>query len=134
MPVEESFVVSNCGFDVRIDVTGKTGEIVFADSSRLIGPGQKVTLTNLDNGNATTANIAGPGRLTLIDDPDGGFTSTVVGTGNWLLFNVDDPSDPIKLVTGPFTITATFDANGTLVAADEDFGTARVVNLCEVLM
>lgn len=132
--VEDSFVVSNCGFEVQIDVTGKTGEIVFGDSIRLIAPGEKVTLTNLDNRNTTTVNVAGPGRLTLIDDLDGGFTSTLIGTGNWLVFNVEDPSDPIKLVTGRFTITATFDADGTLATADEDFGTARVVNLCTVLM
>lgn len=132
-PADESFVVSNCGFDVRIDVTGKTGEIVFGDVIRLITPGGKATLTNLGNGNVTTVNIAGPGRLTLIDNPQGGFTSTLVGTGNWLIFNVDDPSDPIKLVTGRFKIIATVDADGTVVTADEDFGRARVVDLCEVL-
>ncbi len=133
VPADDSFVVPNCGFDVQIDVTGKVGEIDFGDSIRLIAPGETVTLTNRGNGNATTVNVAGPGRLTEVANPDGGFTSTLRGTGNWLVFNIDDPSDPIKHVTGRFTIIATFDANGAFVTADEDFGRARVVNLCEVL-
>lgn len=47
--------------------------------------------------------------------------------------NVADPSDPIKLVSGRFTSTETYDADGDLVSSEEDFSQARVVNMCEVL-
>lgn len=48
-------------------------------------------------------------------------------------FNVADPSDPIKLVSGRFTSTETYDADGDLVSSEGDFSQARVVNMCEVL-
>lgn len=131
-PLEDTLVVDNCG-GVQIDVSGKQGEILFGESQLLIAPGQKATLTNLETGATTTVNISGSGRSTFVENEDGSATLTLVGTGNWLVFNVDDPNDPIKLVSGRFTITQTFDADGNLVSSEEDFSRARVVNMCEVL-
>jgi hypothetical protein len=133
VPVEDTLVVGNCGFEVQIDVSGKQGEVLFSDSQLLIAPGQNATLTNLANSTTTTVNIAGSGRSTFVENEDGSATFTLVGTGNWLVFNVEDPSDPIKLVSGQFTITETYDADGDLVSSEEDFSQARVVNMCEVL-
>ena len=112
---------------------GKQGEIFFGDSLLVLAPGAKATLTSLDTGTSTTVNISGPGRSTFVKNEDGSATFTLVGTGNWLVFNVDDPSDPIKLVSGRFTITETYDADGNLASSEEDFSKARVVNMCEVL-
>ena len=131
-PLEDTLVVDNCG-GVQIDLAGKQGEIFFGDSLLLLAPGAKATLTNPDTGTTTTVNISGPGRSTFVENEDGSATFTLVGTGNWLVFNVDDPSDPIKLVSGRFTITETYDADGNLVSSEEDFSKARVVNMCEVL-
>jgi len=132
IPLEDTLVVDNCG-GVQIDQVGKQGEIFFGDSLLVIAPGAKATLTSLDTGTTTTVNISGPGRGTFVENDDGTATFTLVGTGNWLVFNVDDPSDPIRLVSGRFTITETYDADGNLVSSEEDFSQARVVNMCEVL-
>lgn len=132
-PADATFVVHNCGFDVELDLTGKSGEILFDDSAIVIGPGQTATLTNLDSDASTTVNISGSGRISVVENDDGSGTFTLVGTGNWILFNIDDPDDPIKLVSGRFTITEVFDADGTTISVDQDLSRARVVNLCEAL-
>lgn len=130
---EATFVVQNCGFDVELQLTGKAGEIFFGDSGIVIGPGQTATLTNLGSGTSTTVNASGPGRINVLENDDVRGTFTLVGTGNWIVFNIDDPDDPIKLVSGRFTITETFDANGDTISVDEDFSSARVVDMCEAL-
>jgi hypothetical protein len=128
-PIAASFVVDNCGFDVLVELEGKEGLIFFADHLRLIAPGQKATLTNLENGNSTTVNISGPGTDTIVENPDGGFTGTLVGTGNWIGFLDAD----IVHISGYFVDTIVVDADGNLVSQEIDLSRARVVSLCDAV-
>lgn len=128
-PVELSFVDDRCGFDVLIEGEGKEGFIFFDGSARLIFPGLRTTLTNLETGETISLNDAGPGSVTDTVYPDGSFSSTLTGTGNWTHGLPDD----IVHTTGLFTETVMFDSAGNLVDHELDLSRARVISLCDAL-
>lgn len=129
-PDPVSVVDSSCGFDVLVEGDGTVGVIDYAGpSERLIFPKSRLTLTNVATGASVSVNASGPALDTYTDDSDGGFTLTRVGTGGWVI----PTGDAILWIRGRWTGTLVVEADGSTTGPVYDFGTARVVDLCDDL-
>jgi hypothetical protein len=99
--------VTGCGFDVRIEATGKFKIIELPDGRMIItAPDQFATVTNLSTGTSVTLNITGSIRVS--EAADG--STTFVATGRNLLWGGDE--NALVLARGRFTWT--FDPAGNV--------------------
>jgi hypothetical protein len=122
-PVLEGF----CSFPVHVTVTGK-GKLNDLPGDRVIlpAPGQKVTITNLDNGKSVTYVITGATHNQTKANKN--VVSTVTGR-NVVLNNADSEKQGIFLLVGTFSFE--LDAAGAEV---EPFtGIGQVTDVCAVL-
>ena len=117
-------------FALEIVVTGKSKTIVHPDDSFLfLSPGQKATLTNLDDPSKTvTFGVTGSFHQTTLDDG----TVVTESHGRSLLFDplIDDGKPGLVLAIGNFSFA--FDAEGDLIEPLN--GDGQIVNVIDLLV
>ena len=94
-PIDVSFVLDACGFDVLVEITGKEKFIEHPNGRLVItAPGESVTMTNLANDKQATEDITGTIRVAVLENGDAELNLTgrsfferenglVITVGNW---------------------------------------------------
>lgn len=131
IPAEDEFVVDDCGFDVRVQVEGRTIRTSFFDREgnfirqTEVYPGFRWVFTNVATGETAEAVITGPAFLRVAADGSGTFT----GTGPWGWIGEPGTTEPgIFLTQGRFVVTFDVDGNTTSFTS-----VGRIVDICALL-
>ena len=117
-----------CDFPLHFEVTGKTKTIELPNGGFILtAPGQYVTVTNVDTGEALTFNITGS---QFGSAPDANGVVDYVITGRNLAF---DPAG-VFLNEGRFTFSLQLDENGTPIKIVEpQEGKGQAIDVCALL-
>lgn len=121
----ESLTVDGiCAFPVLVEITGKSGFIALPGGRAIVTfPGQRVTLTNLDDPSHTyTTAIPGAFHLTFLEND----VVRLTGTGRNLFVGFDSG---LVLAIGTFSVALDIDGNET-----EPFGgRGQIIDVCGLL-
>ncbi len=125
VPADDEFTAEGmCDFPVLVEITGKENFIDLPGESFLLTfPGQRATLTNLDEpDNQVTFGIQGAGGVTPLANGD----VLVVSYGRSLLF---DPGEGISLVIGKarFTVASGPGVGGDIAILESN---GRLIDVC----
>lgn len=128
----EQFEVSDCGFPVRVEFSGKA-DIRFFDDGRVLitAPGSRLTFTNLADPTRSTSIVA-TGAFHAQLFPDGsGYTARATGR-NVMIGDPGDGSSGISLFVGSYTFTANF-GRTEVTFSDLDASRARRTDICALI-
>jgi hypothetical protein len=129
---EDKVITGQCTFPVLGHIEGYEIDTTFTDKAgnpvKLVGvfPGNTLTLTNLDTGNAIILGATGSFQLRV--EPDGSGSGMVTGQGAWPDGNPITGEPGIWYQSG--RVSATFDAEGNTTSIKS---TGKLVNLCTQL-
>lgn len=125
-PADTTFFNNDCGFRIKITVTGGSGVNELPGGATIItAPNQRVTLTNVKTGESVSFVITG---ATHIDASDPGLL-VVTSTGNNVLTVPEGPTEGVFFTQG--TVTFVLDDKGRQVSAFE--GPGKVTDICAIL-
>lgn len=117
-------VLTNCDFDVKAVVTGKTKTITLPSGGLIVtAPNQRATVTNLETGKTAEFVITGVFFITT-DEAD---NITFKARGRNLLGR----SDGLFLTSG--NVSFTFDKFGNVIVEFDTEGPGNIIDVCKVL-
>jgi hypothetical protein len=125
-PADTTFFNNDCGFRIKITVTGGGGVNELPGGAIILtAPNQRVTLTIVKTGESVSFVITG---ATHIDTSDPGLL-VVTSTGNNVLTVPEGPTEGVYFTQG--TVTFVLDDKGRQVKAFE--GPGKVTDICTLL-
>jgi hypothetical protein len=128
IPVDQTpFDMTNCGFTIRVELSGKVKPIEFSDGRSIsTAPGLTATLTNPANGKQETFVITGALHKSVLENGD----TLSVATGRNILLDPFVPSlVGVFLTIG--SVNWVVDNEGHLVQPLQ--GPGKLIDLCELL-